>query len=350
MGVMQITGPVLEETHYYPFGLTMSTISNTTPLKLENRFKFNGKELNHKEFSDGVGLEWYDYGARMQDPQLGRWWAIDPLASNYFSVSPYNYALNDPTNTIDIDGRKTTSTHTDSSGNVLAVFNDGDNGVYVHNGATSASGIEKAHSNRNTSSGGIKVGETEFWDEFALHNSQGDILGNANGNFADVDAHINFGVSMDNEISNLNSAVASIFKELDGVSATLFLKASSSNRQWLDIKKDIGANQGFLFKGKYVSGESLGNYLFGLNLETLRESTILDNVFLYSKLEFFHSAVTQFGRYNNKQNGTNLPFVPPYYGETLYSGRQVTLGYWGNNMNDPIFNLYGQGLGNVKIK
>ncbi|MBS1646822.1 MAG: hypothetical protein JST67_05735 [Bacteroidetes bacterium] len=34
------------------------------------------------------------------------------------------------------------------------------------------------------------------------------------------------------------------------------------------------------------------------------------------------------------------PEVAPYYGEIPYSGRQVTLGYYGNNTNNAIFANY----------
>ena len=113
---------ILEENHYYPFGLkhngysaTQQMLSTgpvyqtpitivpvTNPTDVVYNFNFNGKELQEE-----LGLNMYDFGARNYDPALGRWMNIDPLASKYLSFSPYVYALNNPVYFIDLDGMQT---------------------------------------------------------------------------------------------------------------------------------------------------------------------------------------------------------------------------------------------------
>jgi RHS repeat-associated protein len=100
LSVITYNGPLLEENHYYPGGLTMAGISDKA-LKAnyaENKYRFNaGSELQNKEFSDGSGLEMYETRFRGLDVQLGgRFWQQDPLAVTLTDLSPYQYATNNP--------------------------------------------------------------------------------------------------------------------------------------------------------------------------------------------------------------------------------------------------------------
>jgi RHS repeat-associated protein len=95
LSITHTPGAIVEETHYYPFGLTMAGISSRAAGMTENKKKFNaGSELQDKEFSDGSGLELYATQFRMYDPQLGRWHVIDPKPD--FSQSLYSAMGNNP--------------------------------------------------------------------------------------------------------------------------------------------------------------------------------------------------------------------------------------------------------------
>ncbi len=69
-----------------------------------NKYQYSTKEIQSKEFTDGSGLELYDFHARQQDPQLGRFWQIDPKCELFPHYNPYNYCFNNPMLFVDPDG------------------------------------------------------------------------------------------------------------------------------------------------------------------------------------------------------------------------------------------------------
>ncbi len=90
---------IIQEDAYYPFGMQMNGLCYETGLDYKNKYLYNGKELQ-EEF----GLEWYDYGARFYDAQLGRFPSVDPIIENFPYLTPYNYASNNPVTLIDLWG------------------------------------------------------------------------------------------------------------------------------------------------------------------------------------------------------------------------------------------------------
>ncbi len=94
---------VMQQTTYYPFGYTLEQSNYYSLWSEMNKNLYNGKELQDDELG-GVRLDWYDYGARFYDPQIGRFTGVDPIAEKFYWVTPYNYAENRPISGIDLWG------------------------------------------------------------------------------------------------------------------------------------------------------------------------------------------------------------------------------------------------------
>lgn len=116
---------VLQENHYYPFGLEMLGDWNVHPYK-QNQYQYNGKELN-----EDLGLNWLDYGARWYDPAIARWNAVDPLAEKMSNWSPYNYTYNNPIRFIDPIGMAPFGDLYNQSGKKIGTDNKDDGRVFV---------------------------------------------------------------------------------------------------------------------------------------------------------------------------------------------------------------------------
>ncbi|MDE3185708.1 MAG: hypothetical protein KGM16_20030, partial [Bacteroidota bacterium] len=98
---LQVThehGPLLQENHYYPYGLGMAGISSSAiTAAMPNAYKANGgSELGSSEWADGSGLEMYETTYRSFNAQIGRFMQADILSELAPVFSPYRYAFDNP--------------------------------------------------------------------------------------------------------------------------------------------------------------------------------------------------------------------------------------------------------------
>jgi RHS repeat-associated protein len=106
--LMHTKGAILEETHYYPFGLKMEGISSKAAGKMQNKEQtFQGQR-----FDDDLGLNWVQFKWRNHDPQIGRFIEIDPLSEEYVYNSTYAFSENLVTNHVELEGLEAISAGT----------------------------------------------------------------------------------------------------------------------------------------------------------------------------------------------------------------------------------------------
>ena len=65
------------------------------------RYFFNGQEADNEVLGEGV---FQNYGFRMYDTRIGRFWGVDPLTKDYPMLTPFQFASCSPMLLVDVDG------------------------------------------------------------------------------------------------------------------------------------------------------------------------------------------------------------------------------------------------------
>ena len=99
-GLVAFNADVLSYSDYYPFGMLQDARHGS---KANYRYGFNGKEKDDELKGEG---NHYDYGMRVLDPRVGRFFSVDPLSALYSFLTPYQFASNRPVDGNDLDGKE----------------------------------------------------------------------------------------------------------------------------------------------------------------------------------------------------------------------------------------------------
>ncbi|WP_315819580.1 RHS repeat-associated core domain-containing protein [Paraflavitalea speifideaquila] len=88
---------MLAANDYYPFGMLSRTVGSSAKYK----FGFNGKENDNEVKGYGGQV---DFGSRVYDPRLGRFFSVDPRSGDSPEFSPFSFGANSPIYLVDFLG------------------------------------------------------------------------------------------------------------------------------------------------------------------------------------------------------------------------------------------------------
>jgi|SRR5579872_1813447 len=292
-----------QDIDYYPYGGVVHDYCGT----VTQHYRFTGKERDQESGLDYFGARYYGSSmGRFMSPDDG----TDQHPDNPQSWNLYTYGRNNPLVFTDPTGH---STQTAANGDVLAVYDDNDLGVYSHGDIDNRKDWDGSKLD-DTDPETKKMGATERWGEFANwdDNHPYGISGTAAPG-----AFIHFGQSIDSTISDLNAQ-----SNKQGLSSTAI---DSMHGGPLDIKTgkmaDHGVYTGYLLNGKYASIRSAGNFLAGLNVMTGTSAGSHISPQFAQKLFGAYQAGGKAGLAYTLSTGRQYPGTSaPYWGEQPYSG------------------------------
>ncbi|GHV43024.1 hypothetical protein FACS1894180_0900 [Bacteroidia bacterium] len=237
--VVNESGHIVQSTDYYPYGLpTPDAVSTET-----QPYKYNGKELDNIS-----GLNLYDYGARHNDPVLGRFTTMDRFCEKYYSISPYSHAAGNPLRYIDVNG--------DS----LMLFKDGVYVSTVDNGKTEMTGFNQRTSVDKNGNETFVGGES-----FSFNDAEVDPQAVRNGVINKVefvsDATVNSHI--DRSGANSHSGIGYAYPESHGGGKMDY------GYQGIEIYGDLNKNTFYVRDGTAYNVADFGNYLWGRGMAAL---------------------------------------------------------------------------------
>ena len=91
--------PIVQKNDYYPFGLGIAGLSAQKENSYCTRWTFQGQERQ-----DAHNLGWYGFKWRNHQPELGRFFNIDPLSEKYAYNSTFAFSENRVVDGIELEG------------------------------------------------------------------------------------------------------------------------------------------------------------------------------------------------------------------------------------------------------
>jgi RHS repeat-associated protein len=94
---------IIQKNDPYPFGLNIDALSASREYSIKNKWTFQGQELQ-----DDFDLGWYAFKYRNHQPEIGRFFNVDPLAEEYLYNSTYAFSENRVVDAVEVEGLEST--------------------------------------------------------------------------------------------------------------------------------------------------------------------------------------------------------------------------------------------------